>query len=147
MTTFQSQIHQEMQLRFDRAKPHFDRFEEYAKSLGATVRSFGFAGLALVWIFREQTAGALTLPTQLQVAGFFFVLGLALDLVRLLFGAIESEILGRVAFLGEAASAMENRAGSLIARVRPARFAVLLETGCVLAGFLSSLLFLYRNVR
>lgn len=50
---------------------------------GDTTRQLAFAGLALIWLFKEQTeTNGITLEKNLVIAGFVLVVSLAFDLMQ-----------------------------------------------------------------
>lgn len=52
-------------------------------------RKLGFAGIAIIWIFKVDSANnTFTLATELYYAGTFIVLSLALDLLQYLSGSL-----------------------------------------------------------
>jgi hypothetical protein len=49
-------------------------------------RQLGFAGIALIWLFKSDVGGHATIPTILIVAGALIVVSLTLDMLHYLIG-------------------------------------------------------------
>jgi len=68
-----------------------DALENYYYYTGKTseiVRQLGFAGIAIVWIFRTDVGGRPTVPPELLPAALFIVMGLTLDLLQYVGGSV-----------------------------------------------------------
>lgn len=59
-----------------------DNYYEYSKKTSEVVRNLGFAGIALIWVFRTEINGNLTISPDLYWAGGLLVVGLSLDLLH-----------------------------------------------------------------
>jgi hypothetical protein len=65
------------------------RHAETLAKTGDTVRQLAFAGLALIWIFKEtQATGIIILAKHLVIAGFVLILALAVDLLQAIGSAL-----------------------------------------------------------
>jgi len=51
-------------------------------------RQLAFAGIALIWIFKEDKGGPLAVPDALLLPAALFVIALALDLVQYVYGSL-----------------------------------------------------------
>lgn len=66
-------------------------FDRYAARSNDLVRQLAFAGIAVVWVFRETTAaGAVNVAAQIRWAAILFVVTLALDLAHYLYGTFKT---------------------------------------------------------
>lgn len=68
-----------------------DALENYYHNTGKTseiVRQLGFAGIAIVWVFKADVAGRLTVPQDLIPAALLLVAGLTLDLLQYVAGSL-----------------------------------------------------------
>jgi hypothetical protein len=74
------------------------RADYYALSGSASSvsRQVAFAGIALIWIFKNDVQGTYTLPADLLVPALCFVLGLSLDLLQYVFATAVWGIFARV---------------------------------------------------
>ena len=70
----------------------------YEKSGQASelARKLGFAGIAIIWVFREQGADVVDLHQQLVLAGILIVGALAADFLQYVYGALAWGIFHRV---------------------------------------------------
>ena len=60
----------------------------YTGKVSDLVRQLGFAGIALIWVFREATPTGPTIPKGLLPAGALIVLSLTVDLFQYAAGAV-----------------------------------------------------------
>lgn len=65
-----------------------DRYKFYTGKLSDLVRHFGYAGIALIWLFREEKDGILKIPEEFLQAAFAIILVLSLDFLQYLSGSI-----------------------------------------------------------
>lgn len=66
-----------------------DSYSELSGTASLVSRQLGFAGIALIWIFKSDLPGGMfKLEPQLYSAGIFIVLSLAFDLAQYLFGSL-----------------------------------------------------------
>ncbi|HSU16310.1 hypothetical protein [Longimicrobium sp.] len=52
------------------------------------VRQLGFAGIAVIWVFKSETRGAVSVPDALLLPGLLTVAGLFLDLLQYVFATV-----------------------------------------------------------
>jgi hypothetical protein len=60
----------------------------YSKRASDIARNLGFAGLAIVWIFKQDVAGRLVVPIGLVWATVLIVIALGIDFAQYVFGAL-----------------------------------------------------------
>lgn len=68
-----------------------DTLENYYYHSGKTseiVRQLGFAGIAIVWVFKTEVAGNPTIAPELIPAALLVVVGLTLDLLHYVAGSL-----------------------------------------------------------
>ena len=66
-----------------------DAYHELSGTASEVSRKLGFAGIAVIWIFKADLPGkAYTLAPELYQAGVMIVLSLALDLLQYIFGSL-----------------------------------------------------------
>ena len=63
-------------------------YEEFSGKLSDNARKLAFAGIAIVWIFKQEKDGAFILPAQLKLAISMFVISLSLDLLQYIYQTI-----------------------------------------------------------
>jgi hypothetical protein len=63
-------------------------FYTYSGKASDVNRQLAFAAIAIIWIFKKDVAGQLTVPQQLLVPGMLIVAALALDLLHYISAAI-----------------------------------------------------------
>ncbi len=63
-------------------------YYEYTGKASEIVRYLGFAGIALVWIFKVEGGGTISIPQPLIAPSFWLVIGLTLDLFHYVVGSI-----------------------------------------------------------
>lgn len=61
-------------------------YEKTAKASDIT-RQLGFAGIAIIWVFKTEVAGLLTIPNELRLAGVLVVISLALDFLQYVYAS------------------------------------------------------------
>jgi len=59
-----------------------DGYYEHSGRASDSARQLSFAGIALIWIFREPNGPALAVPSGLLLPAAFFVAALGLDLLQ-----------------------------------------------------------------
>jgi hypothetical protein len=59
-----------------------DDFYTYSGKASDVSRQLAFAAIAIIWLFKHETAGQLNVPRELIRPGIFVVLALALDLLQ-----------------------------------------------------------------
>jgi hypothetical protein len=57
-------------------------YYELSGKASDAVRQIGFAGIAIVWLFKTDSGGVVTVPDGLLVPGLLIVAGLFLDLLQ-----------------------------------------------------------------
>ena len=65
-----------------------DSYYDYSKKASEILRYLGFAGIALIWMFRVEKAGVTTVPVALVWPAILLVSGLTLDLFQYVYGTI-----------------------------------------------------------
>lgn len=63
-------------------------YKDSSGKLSDIVRSLGFAGIALIWMFNRDVAGSKVLPDDLRLPAILIVIGLTLDMIQYLYHAI-----------------------------------------------------------
>lgn len=63
-------------------------YYELSGKASDVARQLSFAGIALIWIFKLENAGPLSIPAPLIFPAALFVVALALDLSQYVFGAL-----------------------------------------------------------
>lgn len=61
-------------------------YERTAKA-SDIARQLGFAGIAIIWVFKTEVAGSLTIPNELRLAGVLLVISLALDFLQYVYAS------------------------------------------------------------
>ena len=59
-----------------------ETFYEFSGKLSDNTRKLAFAGIAIVWIFKQGENGSYTIPDALKTAMLMFVVSLSLDLLH-----------------------------------------------------------------
>lgn len=59
-----------------------DDFYAFSGKASDISRQLAFAGIAIIWIFKKDQAGAITIPRELVFPGLFIVLALSFDLLQ-----------------------------------------------------------------
>ena len=72
-----------------------DDFYTFTGKASDISRQLAFAGIAIIWIFKKDQAGALTVPRELVFPGLFIVLALAFDLLQYCVAAVTWRIFYR----------------------------------------------------
>ncbi|MBN1786982.1 MAG: hypothetical protein JW806_01155 [Sedimentisphaerales bacterium] len=57
-------------------------YYEFSGKLSDNARKLAFAGIAIVWIFKQEKNGIFTLPNLLKLAMLMFVITLSFDLLQ-----------------------------------------------------------------
>jgi len=71
-------------------------YSHHTSKTSEIVRQLGFAGIAVIWVFKSEVAGRPTIPPELVSAAFLIVLGLGLDLLHYVAGSLVWGIYGRI---------------------------------------------------
>jgi hypothetical protein len=59
-----------------------DDFYTFSGKASDISRQLAFAGIAIIWIFKKDQPGAITIPRELVFPGLFIVLALSFDLLQ-----------------------------------------------------------------
>ena len=59
-----------------------ETFYEFSGKLSDNARNLAFAGIAIVWIFKQGENGSYSIPDALKTAMLMFVVSLSLDLLQ-----------------------------------------------------------------
>lgn len=70
-------------------------YYDYSRKASEIVRYLGFAGIALIWVFRSENSGAITVPVKLLFPSILLIIGLTLDLLHAVTGTITWGIYNR----------------------------------------------------
>jgi len=73
-----------------------EAYQSFSQKTSEIVRNLGFAGIALIWIFKVTSGGRNIVPSELVPAGALIFIGLALDLLHAIVGAATWGIYNRV---------------------------------------------------
>lgn len=65
-----------------------ERFAAYAEKASEIARQLGFAGLGVVWIFKQDFKGKSSFPEPLVWPAFLIVVGLTIDLLHYSIGML-----------------------------------------------------------
>jgi len=69
-------------------KEYLQAYYTYSEKASNIARQLGFAGIALIWVFRGTNANELLVPRELILPGVLLVLGLSCDLLQYVSGTI-----------------------------------------------------------
>ena len=72
-----------------------ENYSYFSGKVSDIVRHFGFAGIALIWIFKVSVDGKTYVPEPLIIPGIIIVAALMLDLLQYLSGTIAWGIFNR----------------------------------------------------
>lgn len=73
-----------------------EKYEYFSGKASEIVRQLGFAGIAIVWIFKVDLRNGPAMPLSLMLAAMLLVLGLTFDLLHYLYGAIAWGVFHRI---------------------------------------------------
>ena len=65
-----------------------EAYDYFTGTLSSISRQLGFAGLAVIWIFKTEQSGAYSVPPELILPGVLLVAGLAADFLHYALGSI-----------------------------------------------------------
>ena len=68
----------------------------YTGKTSEIIRYLGLAGIAIIWIFRFESASAISLPRNFLLPTILLIIGLGLDLLQYLAGSIIWGIYSRI---------------------------------------------------
>ncbi|MHA1975098.1 MAG: hypothetical protein ACTSW1_19085 [Candidatus Hodarchaeales archaeon] len=60
-------------------------YQEFSGKLSDNARKLAFAGIAIIWIFKQEKEGDLVLPDLLKLAMLMFVITLSFDLLQYIY--------------------------------------------------------------
>jgi hypothetical protein len=63
-------------------KDYKNDYYEFSGKLSDNTRKLAFAGIAIVWIFKQEKEGTFILPDMLKLAVLMFVITLSFDLLQ-----------------------------------------------------------------
>jgi len=69
-------------------KDALDNYYYYTGKTSEIIRQLGFAGIAVVWVFKADVAGRPIVPSELIPAAFLIGAGLTLDLLHYVAGSL-----------------------------------------------------------
>ena len=69
-------------------KDYKEVYYEFSGKLSDNTRRLAFAGIAIVWIFKQEKEGTFILPDMLKLAVLMFVITLSFDLLQYIFQTI-----------------------------------------------------------
>lgn len=64
-----------------------DRYTYYTNTASTLCRQLGFAGIAVIWVFRHDVPGAYAIPEGLYLPSIAILTALTLDIIHYLAGA------------------------------------------------------------
>lgn len=73
-----------------------EAYQFFSEKTSEIVRNLGFAGIALIWIFKTTVDGRDVVPAELVPAGALVVIGLALDFLHAIVGTATWGIYNRI---------------------------------------------------
>jgi len=65
-----------------KVKDYKKEYQEFSGKLSDNVRKLAFAGIAIVWIFKQGENGSYTIPSILKTVMLLFVITLSFDLLQ-----------------------------------------------------------------
>jgi hypothetical protein len=65
-----------------------ENYNYFSGKASDIVRQLGFAGIAVIWVFKTDIAGRPAVPTELLPAAILIVIGLALDFLHYIIGSL-----------------------------------------------------------
>lgn len=72
-------------MKLENLRENYDYFSQKTSEI---VRQLGFAGIALVWVFKTDVGGRQIVPPELLPAARLIVIGLGLDLLHYVTGTL-----------------------------------------------------------
>ena len=63
-------------------------YQEFSGKLSDNTRKLAFAGIAIVWIFKQEKEGTFIFPGELKLAMLMFVITLSFDLLQYIYQTI-----------------------------------------------------------
>jgi hypothetical protein len=71
-----------------KVKDYMKVYQEFSGKLSDNTRKLAFAGIAIVWIFKQGKNGTFLLPDLLKLAILMFVITLSFDLLQYIYQTI-----------------------------------------------------------
>jgi hypothetical protein len=71
-----------------KVKDYKKEYQEFSGKLSDNTRKLAFAGIAVVWIFKQGKNGTFILPDLLKLAMLMFVITLSFDLLQYIYQTI-----------------------------------------------------------
>jgi len=68
-----------------KVKDYKKDYQEFSGKLSDNTRKLAFAGIVIVWIFKQVENGFYTIPEALKFVMFMFVISLSLDLLQYIY--------------------------------------------------------------
>ena len=65
-----------------------ENYYYYSQKTSEIVRQLGFAGIAVIWVFKTEVEGKIVVPPELLSAGKLIVIGLGFDLLHYVAGTL-----------------------------------------------------------
>lgn len=65
-----------------------ENYYYYSQKTSEIVRQLGFAGIALIWVFKTEVEGKIVVPPELLSTGKLIVIGLGFDLLHYVAGTL-----------------------------------------------------------
>jgi hypothetical protein len=119
-------------------------YQELSGKASEIARQLGFAGIAIIWLFRSDVAGISQVPKPLLWPGVLIVVALAFDLLQYAVGAL---IWGRVHRQREKAGEI-GKDFVVPARVNwPALFFFWGKLGCITVAYVLLILFVAKVIK
>ena len=127
-------------------------YYDFSKSLSDINRTLGFAGIALVWLFKQQEATKMLIPKGLHFATIMIVISLSLDFLQYVWS---TAAWGALARLREKQVAKKNPGGGDTGEHdikspawinRPTLAAFWAKTVCMVIAYFGILHFLVRVI-
>ena len=69
-------------------KDYKEDYQEFSCKLSDNARKLAFAGIAIVWIFKQEKDGKFIFPYMLKLAMLMFVITLSFDLLQYIYQTI-----------------------------------------------------------
>jgi hypothetical protein len=73
-----------------------ENYQYFSQKISDIVRQMGFAGIALIWVFKTDTGGKQVVPPELLPAAKLIVVALGLDLLHYICGTLVWGIYNRI---------------------------------------------------
>jgi hypothetical protein len=120
-------------------------FYFYSGKVSDIARQLCFAGIAIIWLFKKDTAAGITVPQELVLPGAIIVSALAIDLIQYIIASLTWFIYYRVQELKGVSDEQElgNHSGWLEV---PIWVAFVLKTAGVLAAYYLLIKYFFKTV-